>query len=195
MSETIVYSGEFAQLPDVWEIHTQRDDGSKHLILMPKSTLDFRAAEYGIDPTDVDTLLDIIIHERLIPTPEEEDADPKLKAKKLPRLLQVTNTTDAQKYHLQRIRTARVQYKVKGNKALDPIRDGHKPDRKLISESAQMVDMARWLSNYGDLPPMPAPAFKSINATPFVKTGITDRQVSPSIDSINSTTLTIGPRS
>ena len=191
MAEQIIYAGEYPHLPDTWEIHTQKDNGAKHLILMPKAALDFRAAEYGIDPTDVDQLLDILLHERLIPTQEDEKFSPELKAAALPWLFETTNTDDARKYHLQRIRKAKVQFQIKGNKVLDPIRRGHIPDKKLIGQAAQQVDLVRWFNNYGDLPPIPARAAEPVKAIPFVQTGIMDDQVNSPADSISSTTLTI----
>ena len=40
-----------------------------HLHVFPADTLEWRAAEYGIDPSDVDTLLDIVLHEPHIDEP------------------------------------------------------------------------------------------------------------------------------
>ncbi|MER6171372.1 hypothetical protein [Streptosporangium sp. NPDC001681] len=37
----------------------------------PHSTLEWRAAEYGIDPDDVDTLLDVILHEPYMASPDD----------------------------------------------------------------------------------------------------------------------------
>lgn len=41
------------------------DDGTTTMMLhvFPPDTLEWRAAEYGIDPTDLDTLLDIVLNE------------------------------------------------------------------------------------------------------------------------------------
>lgn len=192
MAEEIIYSGEHSERSGLWEVHSQRDDGSKHLFLIPKMALSCRAAEYGVDPEDVDTLMDLIMHEFRSPTEMQEDADPGLKSKKLPRLLQVQNTSDALKFHQQRMRQSPIQYKIKGNKALDPIRQGHKPDPGLMKNIAAQVDIARWIYNYGDLPDMPQPVKETPKPIPFVQTGITDDQVNPSADSISQTTISIG---
>jgi hypothetical protein len=48
------------------------DDGSqsKSIHIFPQDTLEWRAAEYGIDPTDTNTLLDIVLAEPYL-TPED----------------------------------------------------------------------------------------------------------------------------
>lgn len=191
MTHTIIYSGEHPTKPDFWEVHVDRGGGIKWAHVFPKNLLDWRAAEYGIDPADVDTLVDIALHETMVPTQLDEQTNAQLKAKALPWLLDADNTDDARKYHLQRIRTAPNQLQVKGNKALDPIRQGHKPNHDFVSQAAQMVDIHRWNAKYGDLP-TPQTTLKQVNAVPFVQTGIPSDPASPSTDSISSTTLKIG---
>jgi hypothetical protein len=63
-----------------WQVDTQLADGSVHLHAFPLEALEWRAAEYNIPLEDVDQLLDIVLHERLVtegpPTLEEApDAD------------------------------------------------------------------------------------------------------------------------
>lgn len=45
-----------------------KDDGTSTLVLhfFAPETLEWRAAEYGIDPADVDTLIDVVMHEQYI---------------------------------------------------------------------------------------------------------------------------------
>lgn len=46
-----------------WAVHQRRGDGSNHVHVFPPETLAWRAIEYGIDPADTDTLLELILHE------------------------------------------------------------------------------------------------------------------------------------
>ncbi|WP_433235560.1 hypothetical protein ACQPYK_25555 [Streptosporangium sp. CA-135522] len=39
--------------------------------IIPHSTWEWRCAEYGVDPNDMDTLLDIVLHEPWIPDPND----------------------------------------------------------------------------------------------------------------------------
>lgn len=192
MTRSIIYSGEHGLYPHVWEMHELREDGSKGLIVMPKTTLDWRAAEYGIDPTDVDSLLDIIVHERYVPTQTEEQQDPALKAKALPWLLEADNTAEARKHHMARIRGAKYQFKIKGDSVYDAIRSGHTPDHDLIAQAKEAVDLGRWHAKYGALP-TPKKQPRQFQAAPFVETGIKKNLGDPLPDSmmiVGSTTIT-----
>ncbi|MDF5756670.1 hypothetical protein [Spongiactinospora sp. TRM90649] len=46
-------------------------DGGHGIHMFPHSTFEWRAAEYGIDPDDLETLLDVILHEPYIPDPSD----------------------------------------------------------------------------------------------------------------------------
>lgn len=62
----------FFEQGDAWLI--TMDTGTPNTIatyLLPKAALQNRAAEYGIDPADVETLLDIALHEPYIPDPTD----------------------------------------------------------------------------------------------------------------------------
>ncbi len=148
----IVYSGEHKPKPWVWEIHSQDETGMKHMHLIPKAGLDYRAAEYGIDPTDVDTLLEVILSETHMPTAEQEEMDPALKAKAKPHLWNANTTAEARTNHLERVKNCAVKYQVRSSKALDVIRQGHSPNQEFISTYRQVVDTHRWTEKYGDLP-------------------------------------------
>jgi hypothetical protein len=56
---------------DLWHITYQSTGGELRHHVFPKSTLDWRAAEYGIDPSDTATLLDIVLHEPFVPNPDD----------------------------------------------------------------------------------------------------------------------------
>ncbi|MGW6738667.1 hypothetical protein [Streptomyces sp. NPDC055013] len=47
----------------LWHIVSLKPDGTYHDYYFPQDTLEWRAAEYDIDPTDVEGLLDIVLHE------------------------------------------------------------------------------------------------------------------------------------
>lgn len=61
---------------ECWRIVYNKPSGYQHVHVFPKMTLCARAAEYGIDPTDVDTLLDIVLHEPFTPSPADPLFDP-----------------------------------------------------------------------------------------------------------------------
>jgi hypothetical protein len=122
---------------------------------MPTVTLEWRSAEYGIDPADVDTLLDVILHEPHIPL-TDDGSGPRY-ADNGPDLWTAESTTAAREAHLARIKTCPVRIDVKGVKALDPVRNGHRPDADRIRKMREQVDTSRWIKKHGDLPKQPIP--------------------------------------
>lgn len=69
---------------ELWRVTSMRPDNILHCHVFPKTTMQSRAAEYGIDPNDTDTLLDIVLHEPYMVSPldhfYDEDEDPVVKA-------------------------------------------------------------------------------------------------------------------
>lgn len=63
--ETVVNEGDGAE--PMWGISQVLPDESTVLHVLPHSTFEWRCAEYGIDPDDLDTLLDVVLHEPWIP--------------------------------------------------------------------------------------------------------------------------------
>lgn len=55
----------------LWGVAVVKEDDSRFLKTFPHSTLEWRSAEYGVDHEDVDTLLDIILHESYIPREDD----------------------------------------------------------------------------------------------------------------------------
>ncbi|TMR97523.1 hypothetical protein [Nonomuraea basaltis] len=55
----------------MWGISRVRPDGVAHVHIIPHSTFEWRCAEYGIDPDDMDTLLDVVLHEPWIPSSDD----------------------------------------------------------------------------------------------------------------------------
>lgn len=138
-----------------WQVSLVRPDGKVAIHIMPTAALEWRAAEYGIDPTDVDTLLDIILHEPHMPTVDDPQQGPRY-ADSGPDLWQADNTDTAREAHLARIKTCPVRIDVQGARGLDTIRNGHQPDPDRLRGMRETVDTNRWLKKYGDLPARPA---------------------------------------
>lgn len=183
----VIYSGEHPVRTDCWEVHIQRDDGAKGVHMMPKSTLDFRAAEYGVDPTDVDTLMTMILHEPYMVDEEPTAQNPT----PLAPLLLADSTTSAREAHMARVKKCSAQFDVKGSKGLDAIRKAHKPNPDLIRAHRETVDTHRWTIKYGDLPTPSRFAPKTVKAMPFVLTGMNESGASSSPDSMTNDGITI----
>ena len=138
-----------------WQVILRKPDGNNHAVVMPAMTLDWRAAEYGIDPMDVDTLLTVILHEPWMPM--IDDGGGSRYADTGPDLWTADTTTAARDAHLARVQACPVLIDVAGVKALDAIRDGHTPDLDRIRAMREAVDTNRWRKKYGDLPAQPLP--------------------------------------
>jgi hypothetical protein len=138
-----------------WRFRLQRADGKHHMHTEPQASLDYRAAEYGIDPTDVDTLLEVLLHEPHLAMTEETETQPSRYAGTGPTLWEAENTDTARVAHLARVKNCPVRIDVKGTAALDPIRRGHRPDRDRIRAMREAVDTHRWINQYGGFPVQP----------------------------------------
>lgn len=162
--------GEYFPNPDTpcWYVDAQRPDGSVRRHVFPKSTLAWRAAEYGIDPADTGTLLDIVLHEHFAPHPDNPLTaadDPVLAAglfsraavsrgmtragDLVPTTLYTAETTEqAREAHLMRIAHAKTEVvhiqapKGRGRDPLDTIRAAG-VDRSTVAEFETRVDEHR----------------------------------------------------
>jgi hypothetical protein len=74
---TVQAVSEYWPNPDTpcWAVDMTKPDGGSHRHVFPKHTLEQRAAEYGIEPTAVEDLLDIVLHEPYAPHPDDPDSD------------------------------------------------------------------------------------------------------------------------
>lgn len=66
-----------------WEIYSETEDGKvRHVNVMPRKVVAWRAAEYGLDvEADTETILDILLHECFIGALENDpEGDPAAKA-------------------------------------------------------------------------------------------------------------------
>lgn len=134
-----------------WQINLRRPDGNIVAHVMPQDILDIRAAEFGIDPGDVDQLMDIILHEEHVPRVEDAKTGPRF-ADGGPTLMTAKSTKEAREAHLARCKKASIRIDVKGHRALTEIRRDRRPDEKRIQTVKERVDTTRWQKQYGDLP-------------------------------------------
>lgn len=140
----------------------QEVDGLLVQFTFPEDTLEWRAAEYHILPTEVDLLLDIVLYERFI---EEEPGQ-------MPDLWTAPTTDDARDRHVAKVmavkqskrpagpnswrtqpqRIARLKESglpqfwldpVADDDALKPIRDNHIMDLPVLAEKALLVQQQR----------------------------------------------------
>ena len=116
------------------------DDGSveEGSHIFPKDILEWRAAEYGIDPSDVDTLLDIVITEPYLSA--EDWVGPKLYDEGV-------TTEEARAAHLARCAkvklTHRVSTRARKDSPLQHVRDKHQMDAEAIHVKRQLVGATR----------------------------------------------------
>ncbi|MCX5522191.1 hypothetical protein OG342_04820 [Streptomyces bobili] len=154
-----------------WQVSLVRPDGNTVNHIMPTSALDWRAAEYGIDPTDTETLMEILLHEPHMAMVDDPQHGSQY-ADSGPDLWAADNTDTAREAHVARIKDCIVHIDVKGARALDPVRSGHRPDLARIRRMREEVDTSRWLKKYGDLPAPPIPDVPPVsgNPTPSIPT-------------------------
>jgi hypothetical protein len=180
VSEPITYTVDFVT-PRMsrgnlyWLVHKVDPDGGGHGHAFPPETLEWRGAEYGV--TDVDEILDIILHEPYLPDePDRDDAAARagLVTSTGPdaepiTLYNAASTADAHAAHRLRIsevkRTrARVEAP-KGKDPLDVIRANHGIDPDRLRAKREAVDTHRWQLLYGGLPvPVPSTTLEARRA-------------------------------
>lgn len=149
-----------------WVVHHIDQDGNGGGHVFPKETLEWRAAEYGL--TDVDEILDIILHELHLPDePDRDDAAARagLVTSNRPdaepiTLFNAASSADALAAHRARIADAKqtrvhVRPPAKGKDPLDTIRAAHGITAAGLRAKREAVDIHRWQLVYGDLPVRP----------------------------------------
>lgn len=132
---------------DCWHVVTRATDGHGLTHVFPKSTLEWRAAEYGLDPADVDTLLDVVLHEQLL---DEETA-----AGAVNSLFTVRSTADARSAYLDRISAWKQRERIVldgKSRVLDVIRARPEITSDGVRAKRELVDVHRWRALYGGLP-------------------------------------------
>ncbi|MGW0837559.1 hypothetical protein [Streptomyces prunicolor] len=149
-----------------WTVHHIDQYGNGGGKVFPKEQLEWRAAEYGL--TDVDEILDMILHEWHLPDfPDRDDAAARVglvtsvRADAEPiTLMNAASTPDALAAHRLRIAeaklvTAHVRPPSKGKDPLDIIRTQHGITAAGVREKREVVDIHRWLLVYGNFPAKP----------------------------------------
>lgn len=149
-----------------WVVHHVDQDGNGGGYIFPKETLEWRAAEYGL--TDVDEILDMILHELHLPDePDKDDAAARAGMVTSNRpdaepitLFNAASTADALAAHRLRIADAKqtrahVRPPAKGKNPLDLIRAAHGITAAGMRAKREAVDVHRWQLVYGDLPVRP----------------------------------------
>ena len=156
---------------ELWEVHCRDEADEVHIHFFPDVALEWRAAEYGIDPGEVETLLDIILHEVFIPDVTQlvnAEEDPAAKAgmfgeavgseahaflsqqKIMPvHLYNTTNVDKAREAHLMRIEHAKknvgafVKHPDKKSDPFKKFADEYEMDNQLIERAGKLVSRTR----------------------------------------------------
>lgn len=145
-----------------WAVHKIDEDGVGHGHIFPKDTLEWRAAEYGI--TDVEELLDIVLHEVHLPDVDRDDVAARKgfvtstspDAEPI-QLFNATSTTEACDVHRLRIAHVKETLALVGSASrsknpLDAILLDHGVTPQGLRKKREKVDILRWSNVYGELP-------------------------------------------
>lgn len=147
----------------LWRVTLAKPNGDLHCHVFPHSIFDHRAAEYDIDPADINTLLDVVLHEPYLADPARLNAqdDPAaqqgyVNAQGKPAWLYNADSIEqARQAHLARIQhckanTVRVVSPTStgGQEAavkdpLDALRRSYKPNLESVKKLRVRVDVIR----------------------------------------------------
>lgn len=117
----------------------QDRDGTEGRVghFIPKDALEWRAAEYEIDPADIDTLLTVVLYEPLLDGNSHEH--PK-------HLYNADSIAEAREYHLGRIKAAAKAHPISDPDGhLDTVRRKSHMHPEALALKAAHVDRGRWL--------------------------------------------------
>lgn len=177
---TVQAVSEYWPNPDTpcWAVDMIKPDGTGHRHVFPQFTLEQRAAEYDLDPTNVDLLLDVVLHEPYAPHPDDplkgEDPaaaagmlSPALVSRGTARKGDLVPTTlytapdaaTARAAHLLRVEHGKAHnIKVAGPKGkkdpLDVIRSNHGIDPARVAAKARAIHQRRLVAQ-GRVAPTP----------------------------------------
>lgn len=157
-------SSELIGKTPAWRVLTRFEDGDGNTHVFPHSIFEIVAGQYGIDPDDIETILDIVIH---IPFQNlDVDTEHGRMMAALPDVYQVHNTNEAKETISTLTNSASRRVDVRSCKALDVIRKAHNPDKTRIKEIAKDTDIGRWELKYGAIdvePPEVSPSPKGFS--------------------------------
>lgn len=136
----------FTQVEDrgeYWMVHTALayDDGTATTggFAFPKDALEWRAAEYGIDPAAIDTLLDVVLVECYMT--DEECATGTT-------LVTAATVAEARRDHLARVAAAKLRLRITTRTKAEPeVRSFLAAKLKVPEERANELDFLRVLSD------------------------------------------------
>lgn len=106
--------------PNIWVIAKTVTDGNKTFRMaqvIPEDMMEWRAAEYDIDPNDRDTLMDIILYQHHLDDGIDDNSHPQS-------LMWASTVEEARDFHLNRIKTKKANGKTQTRK-----RDKTKEDK------------------------------------------------------------------
>jgi hypothetical protein len=149
-----------------WRVTYRKEDGTNHTHVFPKDTFDWRAAEYDIDPADIETLMDVVLHEPYVDpmdtaVREAGKLSPALQNNKTTRrgepeptnLFNAESISEAREAHLLRIEDAKTnRVNIRAPKGADPrdeIRNKYRVNRSAVAEKKQLVTEGRRLLREG----------------------------------------------
>jgi len=121
-----------------WLVGVRAPDGTRIAHVFPTDALHWRAAEYGIDPADSRTLLDIVLHERLMADRDHDHEDPSF--------VFSTDVDTARRAHLGRVASVKERDLVTDpGGLLAPIHDHHRAtlDPEAHATRLALADKAR----------------------------------------------------
>lgn len=106
------------------------------VFIMPEDTLEWRAAEYDIDPNDLDTLMDIVLAEQFLDVSPHET----------PPLFTADTIEEARQIHLDRCSAAKLRHRIstrgKGH-PLAKLKSKILMDREAVHLKRQIVQQRR----------------------------------------------------
>ncbi|MBO0654235.1 hypothetical protein J1792_16080 [Streptomyces triculaminicus] len=147
---------------ELWQVTYETADGQRHAHHFPKATLEWRAAEYGLD--DPAEILEVILHEPHVPrepagAPVSLTSTTARAVAAKPRVTLYTATTtgqarDAHRELISQVKAehVRIEAPAKGPDPLDVIRARHGITPEGRRAKAMAVDINRWKHLYGGLP-------------------------------------------
>jgi hypothetical protein len=117
----------------IWFIDMDVEGAHPWIYVIPHSTFFHRSAEYGLDPSDFDTLLDVVIHEHHF---ELHHTDPTF--------LYNTDEKTAREAHLARVAAAKQRVTHQDpHGLLDTIRKAYDPNDPLLTEACRRMQEVR----------------------------------------------------
>lgn len=139
-----------------WQVLMEREDGWRIAHIFPDHIFEARAGEYGIPHDDIETLIDIVLHEAHIPDPlrpQNRKTDPAalqgmvVNVDEPVWLYNAPSTKHAREAHLLRIKHLKEnvhRVETAPGDPLDAIRDSYEPSAEAVALMAEHVRKTRF---------------------------------------------------